>query len=274
MKYEKGFQKKEPNPIFSLANLPRIPSHAPVQVAITGLALALSVGGFLAVAVLQGHVDSLNANYQGDLKNDYAPCARKPLPVCDGDTQDVCRAECCPEGYMCVRDPTVGMYCQDVLVACGRFDFCLDTADIAGTCEREHCKRRKVMTNMSFIVFVLAAVGVLLDLIDMILCFLLADNVLIKTLANFVSCLVKLLAFAGVLGVGTEGFLSDMDEAACFNANGALIVDEAQQMFLLGVLALFFSSGFTLCLVPISALHGGRLQDKPMYQMKSMEITA
>mmetsp|Transcript_18049 Transcript_18049/g.46822 ORF Transcript_18049/g.46822 Transcript_18049/m.46822 type:complete len:276 (-) Transcript_18049:32-859(-) len=273
MKYDKGFQKEEKKKsVLEKFHIRKLPSHAPVQVCLTTVGVGLAVGSFLCAAVLNGNAVQLAANYDGDLKNNLFPCARKPLPVCLSLSLDTCNSKCCPTGYLCVRDPTVGIYCQDALVTCGAFDFCLDVSDAAGTCERDACQERHSVTNMTHLVYVMSAAGVALDLIDLILCFALADNVVFKSIGNLISCGVKLLAFAALVGVGTDRYLSQMAFGQCFNADGAIAVERSQLMFTLGALALFFSASSSFCLVPISAMHGGRLSDRPHYQLKIMDI--
>lgn len=271
MKFEKGFKKpKERKSIFHYC--PRIPSHAPCQVIITLLQIGTSVFSFIFVAILQDHVVRLNDSYEGEVKNEDHPCARRTLPTCNAETQDYCRIECCPPSYICIRDPTVGIYCQEETTTCGQFDFCLDMSDIPGTCAREPCQRRKSVNTMSGIVYVLAAAGVVLDLLDMIWCFALADNVVLKSVTNLVACLVKWLAFGGIMGVGTEGYLTDVVAAKCFNPAGVATVDQAFSVFQGGAAALFVSGLLSIFLTPISALHGGRLRDKPMYEFKVMDL--
>lgn len=270
MKYEKGFKQQQAKSAFSYC--PRVPSHAPFQIVITLLSLTASIFSFICVAVLQGNIQHLSDNFQGALTTAELPCLRRTLDTCNAATTAVCRQECCPEGYQCVRDPTVGMYCQDTAIACGSFDYCLDLANLPGTCERATCQSRMYVKTMVSVVYLLATAGVALDLFDILWCFALADCVMVKSIANMVASLVKFLAFGGLMGVGTEGFILDTTSAKCYNVDGTLVLQQAYQMFAIGATCLFCSAVLTLVLVPISALHGGRLADKPHHHMKVMDL--
>lgn len=280
MKYEKGF-KQEPKKKSWTRFLPHVPSHAPCQIILTLLQITTASLAVVFVGLLFLYNRRLNANYEGELEplNDNNPCARQALPACmnpDSDDKfafmDRCTDKCCPEGYMCIRDPTVGIFCQDRMTACGNFDFCLDVADVPNSCEREECQRRMSMTNMAFVVFGIASLAFLVDLVDLICCCVCADSVCQKSTTNFIACLAKWLAFGGLMGVGTEGFLTDHIGNKCFNPSGMESLRQAHVWFQCGSAMLFISGALSLCLVPMSAMFGGRLWDKPMNDMKVMDL--
>merc|ERR1719215_2524860 len=204
MKYEQGFPKepqKKKTCLQAVAKqCPRPSSHAPFQITLTILQVATASVAFVLAAILRSHLLRLNANYRGELSNDDQPCARTTMPVCDGRKMDKCQSDCCPTGYLCVRDPTVGLYCQEMLTTCGNLDYCLDVADVPGTCEKEPCLRRHSVLTMSSVIYVLAAGGIVLDLLDLVWCVALSDNVLLKSITNLLGCLVKWLAFGGLVG--------------------------------------------------------------------------
>lgn len=166
----------------------------------------------------------------------------------------------------------MGIYCQDTAIACGSYAYCQDVADVAGTCEGSGCQSRKMVKTAVAMVYVMSAAGVVVDVIDLILCVALADNVLFKSVTNVVAALVKLLAFGALVGVGTQGFLTTFSESECFNADGAATLDQAFSVFQSCAGLLFASAMFSLILVPISALHGGRLLSKPTYQLEVLDL--
>merc|ERR1740123_2194844 len=111
---------------------------------------------------------------------------------------------------------------------------------------------------MSQVMFVLAAGGVVLDICDLIWCVVFADNVVLKCTTNFIACLMKWLAFGGVMGVGTADYLTDSITFKCYNPKGMTTLDESYVMFQGGAAMLFVSGFLSLLLVPMSALHGER----------------
>mmetsp|Transcript_88810 Transcript_88810/g.248572 ORF Transcript_88810/g.248572 Transcript_88810/m.248572 type:complete len:276 (-) Transcript_88810:117-944(-) len=254
----------------------RLPNHSCAywQIGTTFVGLATCVVALICSLALQQHMERLSANFTGELSNEDLPCARKPLPVCDSKAIDRCADDCCPNGYMCIRDPTVGLYCQNRDWSCGRYDFCIGIADMPGTCEKLRCQERNMVEKMAAIVFIMVAIAAFLDLFDVFFCLALPDNVFVKSIGNLLSFLVKLLAFACMLGVGTGGYLTDLLTASCYNDLGYTTGVQALQVFRGGVAALFFSFCASFGLAPISALKGGRVRDEPNYRLKALEIGA
>mmetsp|Transcript_21404 Transcript_21404/g.61671 ORF Transcript_21404/g.61671 Transcript_21404/m.61671 type:complete len:279 (+) Transcript_21404:85-921(+) len=252
----------------------RVDSCAQFKVLVTFLMISTCFAGLLCSFVLQEHMERLSANYDDQPTNEDLPCARRVLPFCSSATMDTCDSRCCPAGYMCIRDPTTGIYCQNRDWSCGRYDFCIGIADLPGTCEKGTCQLRTMVERMAFVISIMTAIAAGFDLLDLVLCMACKNNVLFKSVSNLLSFLVKMLAFSCVLGVGTDGYLVDLIASSCFNMNGQVTAQQAQQVFRGGTAALFFSCVFSFCLIPISALHGGRMKEGPEYRLKALEIGA
>lgn len=251
--------------------VPRIKPHVPFQFGFTLASSATGVLSLLGVIVLQGRVAQLELNFAGGITNSLLPCTRALLPSCSAK-QGSCNQACCPMGYQCTLDPKLGLYCQDRENLCGTLPFCTDVADVVGTCSSANCQTLRMLKTMLGIVYVLAALGVALDALDLLLCVAFADNVLLKSVTNLVAFCVKILAFCCLVGVGTQGFLAAWSQAKCFNADGQVFLASAYVMFAVSAGVLLLSSVFSLVLVPVSAMFGGRITDQPMYQLKVLDL--
>merc|ERR1712032_1508310 len=114
----------------------------------------------------------MNENFRGgDPKTNILPCIRSTMDDCDNAQVDECWDYCCPKGYFCYRSPVVGLFCQDGSVTCGDFNWCRDFADIPRSCPTEVCKTHQMVTKVTAASYILAALGIFLDLIDVITIF-------------------------------------------------------------------------------------------------------
>jgi galactitol-specific phosphotransferase system IIC component len=111
--------------------------------------------------------------------------------------------------------------------------------------------------------YILAAVGIVLDLMDIITIIMLPDLVICKAGTNILSTLMKSIAFILIMGAETATFLDELTEAKCYNADGQQMVKDAQSMYLSYVICQLMSSGFSCILAPFSAYYGGKLSGVP-----------
>merc|ERR1712039_760628 len=126
--------------------------------------------------------------------------------------------------------------------------WCRDFADIPRLCVTEVCKQHQMMIRVTSWTYIIAAVGVFLDLLDVITIF---------------TSLVKWIGFGTALGAGTTSFLADLEEAMCFNADGMNLVQDAGAMFIAYLIVQVASAILSICLAPLSAYYGGKLQGVP-----------
>merc|ERR1712176_1035850 len=129
------------------------------------------------------------------------------------------------------RSPIVGLLCQDGTVSCGNHNYCRDFADIPRTCPTETCKNRKMVARVTSWGYFLSAMGIFLDLVDIITIFTLPDAVIFKSGINVLSSLMKFVAFGMVMGAGTQRFLADLKAAQCYDPDGMEMVSNAETMF-------------------------------------------
>merc|ERR1712066_425506 len=80
--------------------------------------------------------------------------------------------------------------------------------------------------------YILAAIGVFLDLLDIITIFTLADAVMFKSSVNIFSSLVKWIGFGVAIGAGVQNFMADLEAAKCFNADGMNLVKDSGGTFI------------------------------------------
>jgi len=138
--------------------------RAVVQLFITGLTLSTAVVAFAFAFVFENYVEQMSENFTGQLRSKNLPCIRATFSSdCDNALVDRCWDYCCPAGYRCARDPIVGLYCQDTTV-CGDPSWCKYFADIPGTCRTQMCKDYQMVKRVTKICYILAAVGIVLDL--------------------------------------------------------------------------------------------------------------
>eukprot|EP00446_Apocalathium_sp_SHHI-4_P027399 CAMPEP_0177257064 /NCGR_PEP_ID=MMETSP0367-20130122/57314_1 /TAXON_ID=447022 ORGANISM="Scrippsiella hangoei-like, Strain SHHI-4" /NCGR_SAMPLE_ID=MMETSP0367 /ASSEMBLY_ACC=CAM_ASM_000362 /LENGTH=180 /DNA_ID=CAMNT_0018711067 /DNA_START=86 /DNA_END=629 /DNA_ORIENTATION=+ len=158
-------------------------------------------------------MDEMLKNYKGEPATTFLPCLRSTLDACENSVQDECYTYCCPRGYFCARSPIVGLYCQDGSNECQTFNWCRDFADIPGTCPTVVCKTHQTVLRVTAWSFILAAIGIVLDL---------------------------------VLQLGRH-----------------VIVGSAAGAYLLYCTLQSVSAILSLCLAPLSAYYGGKLQGIP-----------
>ncbi|CAJ1344236.1 unnamed protein product [Effrenium voratum] len=238
----------------------RCSTRAVMQIFLTGMCLATAIASFTFAFVFEQFMDQLTENYRGELGSENLPCMRSTLDACNDGTMDQCRDICCPPGYSCSRSPIVGLYCDHGLTMCGDFNWCRDFADISRTCATSVCKTNQMVTRVTAWSYILAAIGIFLDLVDIITIFTLPDAVVFKAGTNIFSSLVKWLAFGLVVGAGTQGFMSELEQARCFNSVGMQLVADAGGLFVSYAIVQVVSATLSLVLAPFSAYFGGKLQ--------------
>lgn len=240
-------------------------TRAVLQVFLTGLTLATAITAFTFAFVFEKFLDQMSENFRGELQSTYLPCIRSTLDQCSNANTDKCWSYCCPpaSGYFCFRSPVVGLMCQDSTSVCGDNNWCRDFADIPQTCATEVCKNHKLVTRTTSWSYMLAAVGIVLDLVDIITIFTFPDAVVFKSGVNIFSSLMKWLAFGVVIGAGTSEFMSELGTAQCFNADGMQLVKDASGFFISYAIVQVISAIFSMCLAPISAFWGGQLRGVP-----------
>lgn len=237
--------------------------RAILQIFLTGLAVATAITSFAFAFMFEKFMDQMSDNYRGKLKTKALPCVRSTLETCNSATTDKCWDYCCPQGYFCSRSPVVGVYCQDGTTQCGDHNWCRDFADIPRTCPTQVCKNHHTVLRVTSWSFILASVGIVLDLVDIITIFTLPDAVVFKSGVNIFSAVMKFIAFGAIIGAGTSTFLSELAEAKCFNADGMQLVSDASAMFIFYCMVQMISAIVSLLLAPLSAYYGGKLQGVP-----------
>lgn len=237
--------------------------RAVVQLFLTGLTLCTAILAFACSFVFEKFMERLMTNFRGEITTQYLPCIRSTLGDCDNSLVDKCWDFCCPAGYYCARSPIVGLYCKDGLVDCGNFNWCRDFADIPRTCPTEICKNHQMVKRVTSWSYILASIGIFLDLVDFITICTLPDAVIFKSGVNVFSALMKWVAFASMLGAGTSTFLTDLNDARCFNDDGRVLVEGCSFMFESYAVVQIVSATLSLTLAPFSAYYGGKLQGVP-----------
>jgi len=234
-----------------------------VQIALTALTLVTSIGAFVFAFFFQENMDELYKNISGPVVSSYLPCIRSTLDICANHQHDKCDPRCCPKEYSCMIDPIVGLYCQHQKTQCGTSSWCLDYADILETCPTQTCLEHQRLGRASTYAYILSALGIFLDLSDVISFLRCPDSIVCKSALNVLSCLVKFLAFGTLLGADAAVFLADLDNAKCYNGDGAGLVSEASGMFISYAGLQMISGILSLSTAPISAYWGGKLTGVP-----------
>mmetsp|Transcript_63122 Transcript_63122/g.133252 ORF Transcript_63122/g.133252 Transcript_63122/m.133252 type:complete len:248 (+) Transcript_63122:61-804(+) len=237
--------------------------RAIVQIVLTGMTLVTSVLAFVWAFYFEQFMDEMTTNYKGELTTTFLPCLRSTLDTCENSNQDECYTYCCPSGYYCSISPLVGLYCQDGTNACTDHNWCRDFADIPGTCATTICQAHETVLRVLAWSFILSAVGIVLDVVDIISMLTVPDAVVMKSGANVLSCLIKFIAFAAIIGAGSWAFLAELTEAECFNSDGMNLVGAASGAYLLYCVLQCVSACLSLCLAPLSAYYGGKIYGVP-----------
>jgi len=233
------------------------------QLFLTLLALATGCLAFAFSVFFERHVEKWGANLSGDLSSANLPCIRNTLPACHASIADICSENCCPPGYSCARSPLSGLYCQDRSQTCGDHNWCRDYAFADGLqdgeCASHVCSKQSLVLQVAPVTFVLSAVGVLLDVVDIMICVSVPDATFVKSVTNIASSLFKWVAFGIALGAGTREFMGDLEMAQCFNDDGMGALSDAGETFTYFATLQAFSAFFSMCLAPINAYYGGKL---------------
>jgi len=131
------------------------------------------------------------------------------------------------------------------------------------TCLTEVCRRHAMVARVTALSYILAAIGIFLDLIDVISICTIPDAIVFKSGVNVFSALVKLISFGVIVGAGTSEFLQQLEKAACFNADGMQLIAGLRFVYFAFVLVSAISAFLSLLLSPFSAYYGGKLTGIP-----------
>merc|ERR1712039_824640 len=131
--------------------------------------------------------------------------------------------------------------------------WCRDFADIPRVCVTEVCKQHQMMIRVTSWSYIIAAIGVFLDLLDVITIFTLADAVVFKSSVNIFSSLIKWIGFGTAMGAGTQYFIADLEKAKCFNQDGMTLVKDTGGMLITYLVLQAWSAILSLLLAPLSA---------------------
>lgn len=233
-----------------------------VQLILTAAALVTAITSVAFAYAFGQYVDQFFENMRGELRSNNYPCVRSTLDACSNLFEDRCWPYCCPLGFLCQRDPIVGLKCL-ASNSCGDDLWCRDFADIPETCPTEVCQNHNMVKRVSSSSYIISAFGIVLDLLDGIIIWVLPDAVIFKSGVNIFSSLIKWISFGTVVGAGTQSFLADLEDAQCFNADGMSLVTNAQGMFYSYSVAQVISAIISILLAPISAYFGGKLTGNP-----------
>lgn len=253
--------------------------RAVIQVVLTLTALGSSGMAFYFAIRFREYTVEMDENFNGEVisRQDRLnlPCLRNVMPFCSNEVADQCSPGCCPPNvtqgelaggkltYMCTREPLVGLYCQDASVSCGRFEWCRDFADIPGDCRTEVCQADNMVSKLTVWCYFMSAIGVLIDIVDVIIWCAWENAVVVKSVLNMVSSCVKWIAFGIIVGGGTQGFMADLYSAKCYNRDGMTMVGDASNMLVMYMFTQVFSAILSLILAPFSSYYGGKLLGVP-----------
>lgn len=243
-------------------------TRAAVQVLLTAFTLVTAITAFAFAFFFEQYMSALYQNMRGETTEaeggqTFLPCVRATLDVCSNTDHDKCFIGCCPAGYQCLISPVVGLYCQHDTTTCGNRKWCLEFADILETCSTDTCRFHRMVGRATTFSYIIAALGIFLDLSDVITFLCRPDSIVCKSSINVLSSIVKWIAFGSALGAGTATFLSNLEAASCFNQDGVEQVGAASSMFLLFATLQVVSAILSLALAPFSAYWGGKLIGVP-----------
>jgi len=111
--------------------------------------------------------------------------------------------------------------------------------------------------------FICSALGVLVDIIDLVTFCACPDAVIFKAVTNMCSSCIKWVAFGVILGSGAKEFMQELIEARCYNDNGMDMVRTASEELLFYIILQVASAVLSLILAPLSAYFGGKLIGVP-----------
>eukprot|EP00927_Polykrikos_kofoidii_P028823 TRINITY_DN25046_c0_g1_i1.p1 TRINITY_DN25046_c0_g1~~TRINITY_DN25046_c0_g1_i1.p1 ORF type:complete len:247 (-),score=32.99 TRINITY_DN25046_c0_g1_i1:25-765(-) len=241
----------------------RVGPRALVQIVLTTFALVTAVTAMAFAYVFGDYIDQMGENFRGEVQSTNLPCLRSTLADCDATRVDKCWDYCCPPGYWCAISPIVGLLCKDGMSDCGDHNWCRDFVDIPRSCPTETCQEYQMVKRVASWAYVLAIIGIFLDLVDIVSFFTVPDLVIFKSGVNIFSSLMKWLAFGTVIGAGTPKFIAALTKAKCYNADGMSMVALAEGYFYSYATAQVMSACASLALSPVSAYFGGKLTGVP-----------
>lgn len=236
------------------------------QILFTVMTLGTAVVAFIYTLLFQESTEKMNKNFRMELTGTNEPCVRNTNPECSNLEQDTCwvaKPWCCPTNYQCERSPVVGLYCQHGAVECGSFEWCRDFADISGQCKTDVCQQDLLVEKMTRYAFICSALGVLIDIIDVVTFCACPDAVIFKSVVNICSSCVKWVAFGVMVGSGAKEFMVYLIDARCYNTAGMQMVKAAGEQLLVYILFQVASAVLSLILAPLSAYYGGKLIGVP-----------
>jgi len=242
----------------------RVSSRAVLQVFLTLLTITSGVSAFVFSIIFRRHIDDeLHANNGEELKTNALPCFRSTLNVCNNAIEDKCWSKCCPPGYTCDIDPTVGLYCKNEIPDCVENAECLKLADITGECRTPICQKKTMIINMTKISVLFCVLAVILDVVDLFTFCIAPDSVSCKASINLLCSGAKWLAYGVVVGTGTQKFLLDLHTNKCYSADGQEIVEQTILYFMIFCVSIATSAVCSLAEAPFSAYYGGKLVGVP-----------
>lgn len=242
----------------------RVSSRAIVQVFLTLLTISSCVSAFVFSIIFRRHInDELQANAGEEFTSNALPCYRKTLDVCNKSIEDRCWSKCCPWGYTCDIDPTVGLYCKNEIPECVENDECLSLADITGECRTPICQRKAMILVMTKISVLFCVLAVILDVVDLFTFCVAPDSVSCKATINLLCSSAKWMAYGVVIGTGTRTFLLDLHTNRCYNVDGQEVVERTILYFMIFSVSIATSAVCSLAEAPFSAYYGGKLIGVP-----------
>jgi len=237
--------------------------RALIQLILTGAAVSTAVTAFVIAFMLEQNLISLNKNYTGDITQQSLPCVRGSAKECPITGVDRCWDYCCPFRYYCAISPTVGVSCELGMQTCGNRVWCMDLADVSGKCESQICQRQLTVIRATSISYICAAIGVFVDLVDIISIFTIPDAISVKSSINLFSAVVKFTGQGALLVASSSTFLADLENARCFNADGMNQIASIRFLFSSCVVVQILSGFLSILLSPFSAYYGGKLTGSP-----------
>merc|ERR1711964_75746 len=113
---------------------------------------------------------------------------------------------------------------------CGKPEWCSRFADISGQCRTEECQEDALVSRMAYVAFVASAIGVMVDIIDIVVFAACPDAVIFKCIINICSSCIKWIAFGVMVGSGATEFMQKLLLARCYNVEGMEMNKQADEM--------------------------------------------
>lgn len=236
------------------------------QIVLTSLTLGTALCAFIYTLLFQESTEQMNLNFSLEPVGNNMPCVRNTNVECSNLIEDTCwvaKPWCCPDNYQCERSPVVGLYCQHGNVVCGDFEWCRDFANISGQGNTDVYQQDLLVEKMTRYAFVCAALGVLIDIVDVVSFCACPDAVVFKSVVNICSACIKFVAFGVMVGSGAKDFMVYLIDARCYNEAGMSMVQNAGVQLLTYIMFQVASAVMSLILAPMSAYYGGKLIGVP-----------